>query len=220
MIKQRRSYADYLNVGSSVAEFVLMNAGFTELNESPAAQTSSKKYIGNKSASKAIIGYDWSAPFNTDMIRAEKAVDYICNIGELQLVGADAETDYIKVDLDKPGTSENTFKARKFRVAIELSNFVSNDGEMAATGNLLGVGDLVVGTFNTTTKEFTEGFTGKTLECTYSSTGSVTEISVSGVTYDKSTSKFKNIPYNTKSFTFKDGVANKTATLNSTWSVA
>lgn len=155
-VKQRKSYANYLNVGGNTAEYVLMGAGFSELNEAPAAQTVSKKYINDKSATKSIIGYEWSTTFNTDMIRSEKAIEFICNVGEMQLIGADAETDYIVVDLDKKGSTENTFKARKFRVAIEVATFDNNDGEMAATGNLLGIGDLVLGTFNTVTKTFTE----------------------------------------------------------------
>lgn len=156
-IKQRRKYANYLNVSKlSSEEYVLMGAGFTDLNESPSAQTTSKRYVNDKNATKSIVGYDWSTAFNTDMIRSEKAVDYICNIGELQLVGAEAETDYIIVDLDKPvSEKENTFTARKFRVAVEVSSFDNNDGDMAASGNLLGIGDLVVGEFNTTTKAFT-----------------------------------------------------------------
>ena len=156
-IKQRRKYANYLNVSKlSSEEYALMGAGFTDLNESPSAQTTSKRYVNDKNATRSIVGYEWSTAFNTDMIRSEKAVDYICNIGELQLVGSDAETDYIIVDLDKAvSEKENTFTARKFRVAVEVSSFDNNDGNMAASGNLLGIGDLVVGEFNTTTKTFT-----------------------------------------------------------------
>lgn len=153
-IKQRRGYANYLNVGKSTEEYVLMGAGFTELNESPSAQTASKKYINDKSATKRITGYDWSTAFNTDMIREEKAVDFICNIGEYQLIGDEAETDYVIVDLDKPGEG-GSFKARKIRVAIEVASFDNNDGELACSGNLLGIGDLIPGTFNTATKKFT-----------------------------------------------------------------
>lgn len=156
-IKQRRKYANYLNISkSSGEEYELMGAGFTDLNESPSAQTTSKRYVNDKNATKSIVGYDWSTAFATDMIRSEKAVDFICEIGELQLVGADAETDYIIVDLDKPvSLKDNTFTARKFRVAIEVASFDNNDGDMAASGNLLGIGDLVVGEFNTSTKTFT-----------------------------------------------------------------
>lgn len=153
-VRQRRMQANYLNVGSATEEFVLMGAGFSDLNESPAAQTASKKYINQKSTSKSVIGYDWTTAFTTDQIRDEKAVDFICEIGELQKVGADAETDYIIVDLDKAETAANTFKARKLKVAIEVSSFENNDGDMAASGNLLGIGDLITGTFNTESKKF------------------------------------------------------------------
>ena len=156
-IKTRRNYANYLNVGKEgIDKYVLMGAGFTELNEVPAAQVASKKYINDKSATKSISGYDWSTAFVTDMIRSQEAVDYICNVGENQLTGADSETAYLVADLDKPieGTA-NTYIARKFRVAIEVASFDNTDGQMGATGNLQGIGDLLKGRFNTETKTFT-----------------------------------------------------------------
>lgn len=153
-IKQRKSVANYLNVGVGTEEYALMAAGFTDLNETPAAQTASKKYVNDKSATKSILGYDWSTAYVTDQIRDEKAVDFICNIGEMQLVGSDCETDYVIVDLDKNGAVDGEFKARKFKVAIEVASFDNNDGQMGATGNLLGIGDITLGTFNVTTKKF------------------------------------------------------------------
>nr|DAD89765.1 MAG TPA: hypothetical protein [Siphoviridae sp. ctWDo30] len=156
MIKQRRNIADYLNVGTDTEKYAFMGTGFTDLNESPSAQTSSKKYINSKSATKAINGYDWSAPFTTDQIRTEEAIEFICNIGEKELLGADAETEYVKVDLDKKvGASGTEYEARKRRVAIEVSEFSNNDGEMQASGNLLGISDWEFGKFDTTTKAFT-----------------------------------------------------------------
>ncbi|SHJ25098.1 hypothetical protein SAMN02745163_01563 [Clostridium cavendishii DSM 21758] len=155
-IKRRNGIANYLNVGTGNEEYVLMGAGFTELKEVPASQVSSKKYITDKSATKRIIGYDWTTSFNTDQIRDEKAVEFICNVGEKQLVGEGCETDYVIVDLDKKSTIANEYKARKFRVAIEVAEFpTSDEGDLTATGNLHAVGDLVSGTFNTVTKKFT-----------------------------------------------------------------
>lgn len=161
-VRKRLKVADYLNVGKNgVDEYVFMGLGFTELNESPSAQTSSKRYINDKSATTSITGYETEFGYETDQIRDEKAIDFICDIGELQKTGDDAETDYIKVDLDKPGTTENTYRARKFRVAVEVSDLEAKDGEMSAKGKFLGVGDLVLGTFDTTTKKFTPGFAEK-----------------------------------------------------------
>ena len=59
------------------------------------------RYINDKAQTKRVTGYDWSSSFNTDQIRSEEAVDFICKIGELQKVGGDAETDYVIVDLDQ-----------------------------------------------------------------------------------------------------------------------
>ncbi|MEF9991331.1 MAG: hypothetical protein RR657_01655 [Peptostreptococcaceae bacterium] len=158
-VRKRNIVADYLKVGS---EFVFMGTGFTELNESPSAKTTSKQYINEKSSTTSITGYETEFGFETDQIRDEKAIDFICDIGETQKTGADAETEYMKVDLDKPSATENEFRARKFKVAISIDDFEAKDNEMSAKGKLLGIGDLVVGTFNTTTKTFTEGFTAKT----------------------------------------------------------
>ena len=79
-------------------------------------------------------------------------------IGRDELTGADAERDYIRVELFEPVASkENTFKARKFRVAVEVASCAGAGGEtIKVTGNLNNVGTFVDGEFNTTTKTFTE----------------------------------------------------------------
>ena len=99
-VKQRYQEADYLNVGgASTEEWALMGTGFSKIDDSPSAQTTSKRYVNNKSATKSVGSYDWSAPFEMDMIEEEKAVDYIVQIGRKEKTGADAETEYIRVDL-------------------------------------------------------------------------------------------------------------------------
>lgn len=157
-IKKDSLVFNYLKVGDT---FELLKGSFSELTESPSAQTSSKRYVGDNSATKRIASYDWSTAFNSDQIRSKKAVDFICEIGELQKTGADAETEYLIVDIDKKGTEDNTFRARKFNIAIEVSSFDNNDGELAVSGNFLGQGDPILGTFNTQTNTFTEGFETK-----------------------------------------------------------
>ena len=128
-VKQRRTIADYINVtpgDESSATNTFMGLGFKTINESPGAQVSSKRYVNNKSASKSITGYDSSFPFEIDQIKSEAAVDYIVGIGERRLTGADAETEYYRVDLDKPVKNgetvvKDTYYARKFKVAVEVS---------------------------------------------------------------------------------------------------
>lgn len=154
-IKQRYQEADYINVKTGDTEaFELMNTGFTKIDDSPSAQTGSRRYVGDKSASKSIKGYDWTAPFEMDMIESQAAVSFIANIGRKELTGDDAETEYIRVDLagEKQGSG---FPARKRRVAVEVSSFEDNDGELKGSGNLLGIGDWEEGFFDTSAKKFT-----------------------------------------------------------------
>ncbi len=154
-VKQRYQEADYLNVGKTGAEkYALMGTGFTKIDDSPSAQTTSKRYVNNKSATKSIGSYDWSAPFESDLIESEEAVAYIAEIGRKEKTGSDAETEYIRVDLAKE-KGENGYPARKRNVAIEVSDFTDNDGEITCSGNLLGKGDWVFGSFDPETKRFT-----------------------------------------------------------------
>lgn len=156
-VRQTRMQANYLNVGTAEKpSWAFCGAGFKKLNETPSAQTKSRRYKCDKSASKSISGYDWSTPFEIDQIRTQEAVNYIVNIGELQLTGDEAETDFLVVDLDKPIEGEmDSYYTRKFKVAVEVSSFDDDDGELTGAGNLLGIGDPVVGKFNTTTLTFT-----------------------------------------------------------------
>lgn len=163
-VKKRRNIANYLNTasGETSAVYSLMGIGFTELNEQPSAQTKSKRYINMASASQSVTGYEPSWPFTADQIRSESALNLICEIGELRKTGADAETDMVIVDLDKPvSESENTFTARRQKVAIAVSSFGDEDGEMTCEGDLLGIGDVETGTFNTQSKTFTSTTTSK-----------------------------------------------------------
>ena len=95
-------------------------------------------------------------PGDSDTTYALMGAGY--KIGRDELTGADAERDYIRVELFEPVASkENTFKARKFRVAVEVASCAGAGGEtIKVTGNLNNVGTFVDGEFNTTTKTFTE----------------------------------------------------------------
>ena len=160
---QRHQIADYLNVGEAKAEtYELMGAGFNTLDENPAAQIDTKTYINDRPATSTIKGYQAQFPFDTDLIASEKAIMYLYDVGRNQETGADSETDYVRVELFNPvSEKENTFKARKFHVAIEVASFAGAGGEtVKVTGNLNNVGSFVDGEFNTQTKTFTAAGAG------------------------------------------------------------
>ena len=157
-IRQRRMEADYLKVGEN---FEFLGAGFTAIDEKPNSQVTEKRYINDASSSQSVTGYKWQADFSGDQMDSEKAIEYITTIGKELKTGGDCESEYIRVDLDKPSSTDGGYYARKFKVAIQVSEFPNNDGELGLSGVFLALGDPVVGTFNTKTKTFTEGFTAQ-----------------------------------------------------------
>lgn len=157
-VEQRYQQPDYIDVsgGSGTPRYELLGFGVTQLDNSPSAQTTSKRYVNQKSATQSIGSYEWTAPLEFDLIRSEKAIEFIADIGENEKTGVDAETLYVKVFLNKPVASkQNTYEARQRRVAVEVADFSDNDGEIQGSGNLLGKTDWVNGEFNTETKTFT-----------------------------------------------------------------
>lgn len=135
VIRQRRMQANYLNCsnGSKEKAFALLGVGAKTLDENPSAQTKSRKYVCDKSATKSISGYDWTTAFDIDQIREQDAINFIVNIGENQLVGEDAETEYVIVDLDqKEGSTGTSYHARKFNVAVEVASFTMMTAKWAA----------------------------------------------------------------------------------------
>ena len=135
-----------------------MGTGFTELNEDPGAQTTSKKYINDKSSTSSITSYEGEHGFTADQIPSEKVIKDLVSIGKERKTGADAEREFVRVDLDEKAEGDTTgtvFKARMFTVAAEISSFSDNDGELQVEGTLHDKGDPVMGKFDTKAKTFT-----------------------------------------------------------------
>lgn len=159
----RYEVADYLNTGKAGSEeWAFCGTGFNTLDENPAAQMDTKVYISDKAASSTVKSYQPQFAYDTDLMKSEEAIMDLYQIGRNELTGTAAERDYLRVELFEPvADKENTFKARKFRVAVEVASCAGAGGEaIKVTGNLHGIGNFVDGEFNTATKVFTEA--GKT----------------------------------------------------------
>lgn len=155
----RNMIADFINVSDDATEeWVLMGTGFNTLDESPQAQIDTKAYVSDRSATSIIRGYQTQFPFDTDLIESEKAVMTLYNVGRNQLQGAEAERDYIRVELfqELDPAEASTHPARKFRVAVEVASITGAGAEVIhVAGNLNNVGDFIDGKFNIDTKTFT-----------------------------------------------------------------
>ena len=163
-IRQRVKEADYLKVG---ANFEFLGVGFTTIDEKPNAQTREVQYVNEASSTTSITGYKREFDFESDQIKSDKAIEYIIGIAKEGKISEDSETEYLRVDLDKPGATENTYYARKFKVAIQVDEMPNNDGNLGANGVFQCQGDPVIGTvtIDAETKKatFTEGFTAPTV---------------------------------------------------------
>ncbi len=161
-IVQRHQFADYLNVSKTeTPEFRLMGTGFTTLNESPNAQTETKKYVNEKSSTTTVTEYQTQFPYESDLIADEKCVIALYEVGRNHATGSDAQKDYVRVELWNPVVDDTTgeastteFAARKFVVSVEVSS-IEGETDMKISGNLNAVGDPIEGTFNVTSKTFT-----------------------------------------------------------------
>lgn len=156
-VVKRHQFADYLNTGTAEEPtFALMGIGFTTLDEEPGAQTDTKRYVNEKTATKSVVSYETVFPFESDLIPEQEPVIALYNVGRNHYTGSDAEFEYVRVELWDATANEksNEFAARKFIVSAEISE-ISGEGDIHVSGNLNAVGDFVDGTFNTSTRTFT-----------------------------------------------------------------
>ena len=154
--------ARYLDIEATKADnatpnIQLMNVGITKFDESSNPTEKSKQYVGDKSKTNTVTGYDNQFSIESDLIKNEQVVQYLYDIFRDRKTGKYAQQDLFIVELWNPVTgSENTYKARKLKTTAVISSKTSNPGEtITFTGDLKGVGDFVDGTFNTSTKAFT-----------------------------------------------------------------
>lgn len=155
--------ARYLDVEPTKADdatedIQLMNVGVTKFDESSNPTEKSKQYVGDKSKTNVVTGYDNQFSIESDLIKNEKVIQYLYSIFRDRKTGKYAQQNLYIVELWNPvKEQENTYKARKLLTTAVISSKTSTPGEtITFSGDLKGIGDFVDGTFNTSTKKFTE----------------------------------------------------------------
>ena len=156
-VRQRRTEDAYLLINNQ-NEF--LGTGFTAIYEKPSAQTKEVRYVCDASTSTSIVSYQWQSDFEGDQIVNEKAIEWIVQNAKEMKTGGDCETEYVKVDLDREAKTAGYY-ARQFHVAVQIEEFPNNDGDLGMSGVFMGLGDPKIGTFDPSTKKFTEGFEPK-----------------------------------------------------------
>lgn len=207
----RYKLADYLNLDETgvTPAYAYMNKGINTLDEDSTPQLDSKTYVGDKSETTSVKGYKVKFPFDTDLIKDEAVTMSLYKVCHDQLVGSDAERDFVRVDLYDPiPNTTNKYKARKFRVSVESNGAKGAGGEtVVCSGNLNGIGDFIAGWFDTTTKTFTEGTYTETL-------GVLTVVSIAGTTTGTTKATVTPVLASGNSYMYKTSATVTAPTLN------
>lgn len=136
---------------------IVLGGVITELPENANPKESSKQYIHQKSETTKITGFANEFPITMDMVKGDKVFEYMYDLFYERKVGSDLDVPHYIVDLWKPVAEQaDTYKARKIVQTCSITECNGAAGEQKQiTGSLKG-GDFVYGTFNTSTKTFTE----------------------------------------------------------------
>lgn len=147
--------------GDATGENITLGGVITELTESSNPTESEKQYIHQKSKTVNVTGFSNEFPITMDMVKNDVVFEDFYNIFYSRATGAAAKRDHYIVNTWEPVEQEgavvpNTFRARKINQSVEITEANGAAGEQKQiTGSLKG-GDFVYGTFNTSTKVFTE----------------------------------------------------------------
>lgn len=136
---------------------IVLGGVITELTESANPTESEKQYIHQKSKVTKVTGFANEFPITMDMVKGDEVFEYMYGLFYERKVGSDLDIDHYIVDLWEPVAEQaNTYKARKIVQTCSITECNGAAGEQKQiTGSLKG-GDFVYGTFNTSTKTFTE----------------------------------------------------------------
>lgn len=158
MAEKRSAFKMFLNTSGSdtSATYNIIGPGVTELTISYNPQTSTEQYIHEDVATTELTGYQPNAPVTGQVVKDDPAFEYINNIRNKMLIGSDAHTDVVLVDIfNKRGA--DSYYATKQPVSIQIDSYggaASDPLSIGYTINWRGSG--TEGTFNPTTKTFTE----------------------------------------------------------------
>ena len=134
---------------------IVLGGVITELTESANPTESEKQYIHQKSKVTKVTGFANEFPITMDMVKGDDVFEYMYNLFYERKVGSDLDIEHYIVDLWEPVAEQtDTYKARKIVQTCSITECNGAAGEQI-TGSLKG-GDFVYGTFNVSTKTFTE----------------------------------------------------------------
>lgn len=152
----RYQWESYMECGTgSDKAYQLIGEGFTSFPEAKNPKEYTRKYVNYKTEKTDVIGYSPSISYSCDVITGEPVVEEIVEITDNELVGTDTHRDIVSVNCWEETETAGTYKAFKRTYAIIPDGKGDGTDAMIYTGTMKAVGDVVIGTFNRSTKTFT-----------------------------------------------------------------
>lgn len=143
--------------GDSTGENITLGGVITELTESSNPTESEKHYIHQKSSTNKVTGYANEFPITMDMVQNDTVFDDFYSLFYERKVGNDLLRDHYIVNLWEPIEGEDgSYKCRKITQTVSITEANGAPGEQKQMSGSLKGGDFVYGTFNISTKKFTE----------------------------------------------------------------
>lgn len=148
--------AHYFDLGTSEEPNIVLGGVITQLDESSNPTESEKQYIQQKSMTNTVTGFSDEFPITMDMVKGDAVFEHFYDVFRNRKTGQEAQIDHYIVELWNETETSGTYKARKQRQSIVITDKTANPGEqITISGSLKGVEDFVDGTFAVATKEFT-----------------------------------------------------------------
>jgi hypothetical protein len=154
---KRSQIATFLNSGTGeTPTWSLIGDGVTEQTIAYNPQTSEEVYINQDSGNTNIESYRPTIPTPMTAIKGDAVFDFVDGIRKSRKVLADAETEVCIVYLYEEATA-GAYPAEKNACSIQIDDFGGPGGESATINFTVNLnGDPVIGTFDPSTKTFTE----------------------------------------------------------------
>ena len=153
----REKLMHFLNIGTvDKPTYALLGDGITSLTEEFNPESEGKHYINMASASNKVKAYAPSISVEKEYIKGEALQTWINEKIRVLPVGAEAEADYVRINILDSASEDGTYPAVKRPCTYQFDSIGGDGGgEIMNNMTLTGNGDAVQGTFNVKTLAFT-----------------------------------------------------------------
>lgn len=147
--------AHYFDIGTLAVPNIVLGGVITQLDENSNPIESEKQYIQNKSKTVKVTGFSNEFPITSDLVKGDEVCEYFYGLFRDRKTGSDLLIDHYIVELWNE-VSTGVYQARKINQSVNITGKTGNPGEQITFTGALKGGEFVSGTFNVSTKTFTE----------------------------------------------------------------